>query len=316
MNENKHLEVQLMELNKTESYSDKQIISMFLATCSSSKYTLRNYKNAIERFREFTSYKPLDDVTWREVEVFKIGLINGFINIDNKPLSPASVASFIAPLKSLYKWGNDPNINVFKQNPTSCIKLPKIQINSKKHYLTKKEVGQLLEQLRNQSHRNYLIGLSFVLLGLRVSELVSIHWNHFYKDASETSIWLTVIGAKGNKYRDVKVPKQLWVIYNEYALSINMPIDSDMKVFPLSVRQVERIIASARETSGIGKNLTPHWLRHTNATLALLYGATLQQVQENLGHAHINTTQRYLHTVEQMKKAAPDYVEDSLKEYI
>ncbi|WP_311974343.1 tyrosine-type recombinase/integrase [Paenibacillus larvae] len=87
-------------------------------------------------------------------------------------------------------------------------------------------------------------------------------------------------------------------------------------LFPISVRQIERIIKSAGIQSGIVKKLTPHWLRHTNATLALLQGASLQQVQETLGHSHINTTQRYLHTVEQMKKAAPDFVQDCLKDYI
>jgi integrase/recombinase XerD len=55
------------------------------------------------------------------------------------------------------------------------------------------------------------------------------------------------------------------------------------------------MIQKAREQWGVDKKVTPHWLRHTNAALAL---------------------QRYLHTVQQIKKAAPDYVEDSLKDHI
>uniref|UniRef100_UPI00384A7E78 tyrosine-type recombinase/integrase n=1 Tax=Effusibacillus dendaii TaxID=2743772 RepID=UPI00384A7E78 len=95
-----------------------------------------------------------------------------------------------------------------------------------------------------------------------------------------------------------------------------MSQDPDQRIFPLTVRQVERIIQKAREQSNIQKKVSPHWLRHTNATLALLHGASLQQVQETLGHAQITTTQRYLHTVEQMKKAAPDFVEDYLKDIL
>ncbi|WP_369405515.1 tyrosine-type recombinase/integrase [Aneurinibacillus tyrosinisolvens] len=161
-----------------------------------------------------------------------------------------------------------------------------------------------------------MIGLTLILLGLRVSELVSIRWRDFHTDPSETFIWLTVAHGKGNKVREVKVPQTLWALLNRLAddfhgLENHQVLDEQL--FPISVRQIERIVEKARELSGLNKKVTPHWLRHTNATLALLHGASLQQVQETLGHSQITTTQRYLHTVEQMKKAAPDFVESCLK---
>jgi integrase/recombinase XerD len=107
-------------------------------------------------------------------------------------------------------------------------------------------------------------------------------------------------------------------MYNEHAQSLtecNDP-DPDLLLFPITSRQIQRIIREAGERCHLSKKPTPHWLRHTNATLALLQGASLQQVQESLGHSHINTTQRYLHTVEQLKKAAPDFVQDCLQEFI
>ncbi|MEK8133175.1 tyrosine-type recombinase/integrase [Paenibacillus filicis] len=305
-----------------DGYSDEQIIHMFMATNIHSKYTERNYKRAIELFRQFTQYKPLGEITWQEIEVYKLGLIQGLCSIQKKPLAPATVASFIAPLRSLYKWGSDPNIALFKQNPTSCIRIPSILITSKNHYLTKQEVGKLLNELRKQSLRNYLIGLIFILLGLRVSELINIEWGHFHKDVLEASTWLTVVDGKGGKQRSLKVPEQLQELLVEYRRSqARSPLElqrtgSRQRVFSLTVRQVERIIKNASLQCNLGKSLTPHWLRHTNATLALLFGASLQQVQETLGHSHINTTQRYLHTVEQIKKAAPDYVQDGIREYL
>ncbi|CAM4482930.1 hypothetical protein HMSSN036_22680 [Paenibacillus macerans] len=176
----------------------------------------------------------------------------------------------------------------------------------------------MLKHLQQQSQRNYLMGLSLVLLGLRVSELNSVYWGNFHTDPMETSVWLTLHYTKGGRTREIKVPQHLWEIFAEYARGLAggaEPPDT-LRLFPISTRQIERIIRKAGESCGITKKLTPHWLRHTNATLALLGGASLQQVQETLGHAHINTTQRYLHTVEQMKKAAPDYVQDCLKEFI
>jgi len=142
--------------------------------------------------------------------------------------------------------------------------------------------------------------------------LVSMEWDDFHTDPMGTSIWLTVMNGKGRKAREVKVPDMLW----NQLLLYRKEQGSSGKVFPLSTRQVERIIENARKKANLSKKVTPHWLRHTNATLALLNGASLQQVQQTLGHSHINTTQQYIHTVEQIKKAAPDFVEDCLKEVL
>lgn len=315
----KHRQVDIIESGEHgQPTSDDQIVRLFLATRTHSPNTMRNYERAIERFRSFLAYQPLGKVSWKEVETYKIGLIHGIEGCAIKPLAPASVASFIAPLKSLYKWASDANIGYFERNPTSNVKIPSIPITSKKHFLTRSEAGILLQQLYIQSFRNYLIGLALLMLGLRVSELIGIEWRDFQKDVSEVSVWLTIRGAKGGKYREVKVPDKLWLLLVDYykCVANNREATSDWRLFPLTSRQIERIIRQASEDGGLEKKVTPHWLRHTNATMALLSGASLQQVQETLGHSHINTTQRYLHTVEQIKKAAPDFVQEFLSDFI
>lgn len=304
--------------SNVQDYQDEQIIQMFLAACAKSPNTRRNYYRALMQFKLFLSGKPFKDVTWRELEAFKIYLTQGFYRDSQKPLAPASVAAFIAPLKSFYKWGSDQGIGIFKHNPTQSIRIPPITVTSRRHFLTRSEVGRLLDTLRGQSLRNYLIGLSLVLLGLRVSELSGIKWGDFNSDLMDTSVWLTVSHAKRGKIREVKVPPQLWELYQEQIsrMTESESPNPEQLLFPITPRQIERIIKQAGRASGLQKEPTPHWLRHTNATLALLQGASLQQVQETLGHSHINTTQRYLHTVEQMKKAAPDFVQDCLMEFM
>ena len=43
-----------------------------------------------------------------------------------------------------------------------------------------------------------------------------------------------------------------------------------------------------------------HLLRHTAATLMLSSGMSLRRVQENLGHASLNTTQIYTHLIDDL----------------
>ncbi|MGG1550474.1 tyrosine-type recombinase/integrase [Paenibacillus ferrarius] len=305
---------QLAQIHNNGSYSNDQIVNMFFAAYPRSKYTVRNYRSAFDKFRNFIGDKSLNDVTWKEVEIYKIGLMEGLLGKQNKPKAPATVAIHIAPLRTLYKWGSDSNIGIFQHNPLTSVRTPKISVTSKNNYLTKREVIRLCEQLKKQGQREYLIGLTLILLGLRVSELVAMEWGHFHTDPEESSMWLTVYG-KGEKQREVKIPSLLWSLFTKYFPPLTQKsAASDRKIFPLSVRRIEKMIQTAREQCGLEKKVTPHWLRHTNATLALLNGATLQQVQESLGHSHINTTQRYLHTVQQIEKAAPDFVENSLKD--
>ncbi|MEI7026368.1 tyrosine-type recombinase/integrase [Paenibacillus sp. y28] len=304
----------LMEIGRSAPSSDDQIVQMFLTTCTQSPYTLRNYKNAIQLFRTFTAYRPLKDITWKDMEAFKLALARGILAKSTTAYAPATVASMLSPLRSFYKWCSDPNIGIFKHNPTTSLKSPKVQITSGLNYLTKRELALLLNELKQRGRRDYILGLMLIMLGLRVSELAGLQWEDFHPDPLETSVWLTVKKGKGGKVREVKVPATLWkqlIVYAEENGGMQPG-----RVFPITVRRIERIIEAARNSSALTKQVTPHWFRHTNATLALLHGASLQQVQETLGHSFMNTTQRYLHTVEQLKKAAPDFVEESIKDIL
>lgn len=67
----------------------------------------------------------------------------------------------------------------------------------------------------------------------------------------------------------------------------------------LSTQGIAKIVSQLRQDGGIKRNVTPHMVRHTVATLLLRNGVDIRIVQEFLGHASIATTQRYVHIVKE-----------------
>lgn len=62
-----------------------------------------------------------------------------------------------------------------------------------------------------------------------------------------------------------------------------------------STRSLQYMIKEIREETGINKEITPHTLRHTFATILKQSGLELRDIQKLLGHSNINTTTIYEH---------------------
>ena len=123
--------------------------------------------------------------------------------------------------------------------------------------------------------------------GLRVSELCSLK--------AQDILWQQKslrISGKGGPYGK-KTKKRVVPMSNRvrtllehyYALNDN---------FPVGTRQVQKIVKEIANKAKITKEVTPHILRHTFATLALQKGISLASVQKALGHDRLETTAIYL----------------------
>lgn len=61
--------------------------------------------------------------------------------------------------------------------------------------------------------------------------------------------------------------------------------------------RLQEAVKKAAKAAGIIKRTTPHTLRHCYATHLLMAGANIRDVQQLMGHAHIETTMIYLHVI-------------------
>ena len=138
--------------------------------------------------------------------------------------------------------------------------------------------------------------------GIRVGELCAIDLG----DLDLNSRTVRVIG-KGNKERVVPfgvpagIAARAWLEVRGRLTASGQALYVGNRGARIDQRAVRTIVDRITRDAG-GPRLAPHGLRHTAATHVLEGGADLRAVQELLGHASLDTTQRYTHvSVERLR---------------
>lgn len=176
------------------------------------------------------------------------------------------------------------------------------------HVLTFEERDQVLAYARAQRPvRDYLIVSCFYYTGLRASGLRGLKHGDLFRDA-RGRWWVRYI-AKGGKSAEVYLPKGFvedYMLFRhaQFGVPAHQPAPglAQLPIFPqarnvrqsLSAKSIHQIVQEIGRAA-IGKDISPHWLRHTNITHLGLLGASLEDLQRHAGHENINTTMRYQH---------------------
>jgi site-specific recombinase XerD len=173
--------------------------------------------------------------------------------------------------------------------------------------LDRHEVVTLVGSLR--SWRDRAIAGLMVFCGLRAGEVLSLR----VKDVDVGGRWLRVWG-KGAKERRVPLDVDVAGMIQTYLLAERPETDSTAlfvvakgpnRGCPLTPAGLRTVFRYHRARAGVPAG-HPHALRHTFGTALAEAGVDLAVMQALLGHAHIDTTARYVHLAPAHVKAEFD----------
>jgi integrase/recombinase XerC len=185
----------------------------------------------------------------------------------------------------------------FRMNPFQGIRAPKSPKSLPKA-LSPDEASQLVSVGDNQENglRDRAMLELFYSSGLRLSELTGLTVSDLRLDEAT----VRVLG-KGSKERIVPVGKfarealAAWLAVRKHLPGGERALFVDRRGKRLSVRTVQRRVASAAARQGLTQHVHPHMLRHSFASHVLQSSGDLRAVQEMLGHASMSSTQIYTH---------------------
>ncbi len=175
-------------------------------------------------------------------------------------------------------------------------------------------MGAELESLRTFRDRA-MAGL-MLLCGLRAGEVLALE----VADVDIGTRWLRVLG-KGAKERRVPLDVDVAGLIQTYLLA-ERPETTSGKLFvvakgpsrgqPLTPAGLRTIFRYHRGRAGVPAG-HPHALRHTFGTALAEAGVDLSVMEALLGHAHVDTTARYIHLAPTHVKAEFDAARQRLR---
>lgn len=180
--------------------------------------------------------------------------------------------------------------------------------------LTPTQAADLVGSLR--TWRDRAIAGLMLWCGLRSCEVLSLD----VKDVDIGARWVTVTG-KGAKERRVPLDVDVASVLDVYLLA-ERPSSESERLFlvakgphrggPLTAAGLRTIFRYHRGLTGVTGG-HPHALRHTFGTVLAEAGLDLAVMQALLGHAHVDTTARYVHMAPAHVKAEFDAARERLR---
>lgn len=210
---------------------------------------------------------------------------------DVRGLMPATIGRRMGTLSGYYDTAQLDGY--VAASPYHHIKLPKV-INdpTARVWLTRFELGVLLKTARDSGGADWALIAIMATLGMRVSATCAIQIEDITLGRDGYRILRTV--GKGDKPSNKAIPIPVCMAIDAAAGGRTRgPLLRRRDGSQMTRRSAATIVTRLCRQAGIDKKVTPHSLRRSFCTLALMAGIDLRVVQDGMDHANPKTTMIY-----------------------
>jgi integrase/recombinase XerD len=282
--------------------ADSRVVAGFLDYLKIEKglaaLTVAAYATDIGQFRGFlqTHKRSLEKARRDDVRDFIQQLFAN--SVDGR-----SVGRKLSALRHFYRYllldkliEHDPTLNI--DSPKQWKVLPKSLARDEiDAMLLRRPVSSGQKAAEAIAARDQAMLEVFYAGALRVSEIVGVKLEDL-----KLELGYVLVRGKGDKERIVPLGKSAQDALTEYMRDARRALAAGKSSPLLFLARGGRMLTRQRvwqmvraASSGMGRNASPHMLRHSCATHMVENGADLRTVQTILGHADISTTQVYTH---------------------
>ena len=265
-----------------------------------SKSSAKTYKAGVKALFFWQAQNGVMQPTSADIIAFKDAL-------KNEGKTDSTIATYLAGVKAFFKWLEERG---FYANIAARVKRPKISQEPKRDALTVKQLRQVISTAAGaglQHLRNKAILTLVSSCGLRTIEVTRLTLEDLRIKNGQKVLY---IHGKGDNKTFIPLPGiaaraiETYLALRGKTLK-NAPLFASISTNgtagkALSSRSISYICKQALIQAGFNsRRITAHSLRHSVATEALRYGASLHSVQLYLRHKKIETTLIYAHEIEQ-----------------
>lgn len=244
----------------------------------------------------------------------------GQLQENGETIAASTVRRYLTVLQSIFKQAVKQGL--LNENPANVehLTLPKAQV-PKIDIFTKQEAAQMLAALEKEDLQFQTLIQLAIFTGARRGELIALKFSDIDFEQRKITIERSAYKITGQPLA-TKPPKdyetrtvtinesccQLLKMLKREKLAESQRLGSawcgDDWVFTQWNGEMMNLMAPTKQFSkflkknGL-KHRKFHSLRHTSATLLLYAGVNIKQVQGRLGHGDIETTNKYLHLIEE-----------------